>query len=124
MTSCGALVSPNHSRRFCRVQHPDACGAAVAPRGRGRPHPAHGELTLSPAPTPTPTLTLTPVPVLNQVVHPPHRRYVAWMSVVELNTFFLVLRRHLRRRWVEACFVRRGVDTRVMPQPCRTYGCT
>ena len=113
MTGCGAHVSPSQRRRLCRAQHLGACGAAVAPRGLGRPHPAHGALALPPAPTPTPTLTLssTPTPVPNQVVHPPHRRYVAWMSVVELNTFFLVLRRHLRRRWVEVCFAGRGVDT-------------
>ena len=51
--------------------------------------------------------------ILHALVHPPHRRYVPWMSVVELNTFFLVLRRHLRRRWVEACFVLSWVVIRV-----------
>lgn len=43
--------------------------------------------------------------IVHAATHAPHRRYVAWMSIVEVNTFFLVLRRHLQRRWVEASFV-------------------
>ena len=47
------------------------------------------------------------------LLHPPHLRYVAWMAVVEFNTFFLILRRHVRQQWVEALFALSWIGIRV-----------
>ena len=35
--------------------------------------------------------------LVHALTHAAHRKYVAWLSCVELNTFFLILRRHIRR---------------------------
>jgi hypothetical protein len=38
------------------------------------------------------------------LAHPPHLQYVPWLSVVEVNTFLLIARRHANRAaaWVRA----------------------
>lgn len=72
--------------------------------------------------------------LLHALTHAPHTRYIAWMyvsmlclasitlaviccscantpwrlccrTIVEINTFFMVLRRHLKRAWVECAFL-------------------
>ena len=40
---------------------------------------------------------LTLLLLLHPLVYPPHRRYTAWMTIVELNTWLLVARRHFKR---------------------------
>ena len=35
--------------------------------------------------------------LVHALTHAAHRKYVAWLSCVELNTFFIILRRHIRR---------------------------
>ena len=49
------------------------------------------------------------------LLHPAHARYVAWMSVVEVNTFFLILRRHLKgSALVDASFIATWIGIRVL----------
>ena len=51
---------------------------------------------------------------LHPLLHPPHLRYVAWMAIVEGNTFFLILRRHVSyHAWIEACFALTWIGIRV-----------
>jgi hypothetical protein len=38
------------------------------------------------------------------LTHPPHTRYIAWMGVVEVTTFFTVLKRWVKAPWVELAF--------------------
>ena len=40
---------------------------------------------------------LTLLLLLHPLLHPPHRRYTAWMTIVELNTWLLVARRHFKK---------------------------
>jgi len=53
--------------------------------------------------------------LLHPLTHPPHLKYVAQMTVVEANTFFLILRRHLHRgtRIVEGAFALTWIAIRV-----------
>lgn len=48
------------------------------------------------------------------LTHRAHLKYVAWMSVVELNTWFLVARRHFKRSWIKAMFNATWLGTRVL----------
>lgn len=50
----------------------------------------------------------------HSLTHAPHLRYVAWMTVVEVNTFFLILRRHWRARAVEALHIVTWLAIRVL----------
>lgn len=62
--------------------------------------------------------------LLHPLTHAPHARYTAWMSIVELNTILLILRRHVRSsegsvlvaliaRAVDACFTASWLAIRV-----------
>jgi len=52
--------------------------------------------------------------LLYGVTWTPHLRYVAWMSVVEVNTFFAVLKRTLAAPWVELAFKATWLAIRVI----------
>ncbi len=47
---------------------------------------------------------VTVVLLMHVLLHAPHARYAAWMTIVECNTFLLVLRRHVKRAWIDALF--------------------
>ena len=53
--------------------------------------------------------------LLHPLTHAAHLKYVAWLCVVEVNTFLLVLRRHIRRSvWIEAAFAASWVAIRAV----------
>jgi hypothetical protein len=51
--------------------------------------------------------------LLHSLSHAPHLRYVACMTLVELNSFFLILRRHVKRLWIELAFAATWLGIRV-----------
>ena len=53
--------------------------------------------------------------LIHPLTHAAHLKYVAWLCVVEVNTFLLVLRRHVRRSvWIEAAFAASWVAIRAV----------
>ena len=58
--------------------------------------------------------TLTLLLLLHSLRHRPHLKYVAWMSTVEINTFFLVLRRHVRHPLIDVLFVTSWIAIRCL----------
>ena len=48
------------------------------------------------------------------LTHRAHLRYVAWMTVVELNTWLLIARRHFKRFWLEGMFTATWVAGRMV----------
>ena len=55
----------------------------------------------------------------HSLTHPPHLRYVAALSIVEVNTLLLIARRNVRRSaWLEAAFYASWIAVRAVWFPC------